>query len=76
MGYAEDIRSKLNQMHNRTCVEDFVRLTDFILATGKLEMLPVLLNVINKFDSISRNNYGLLKRIENMQYKIDSKKRY
>lgn len=76
MGYTEDIRSKLSQMHNKNCEEDFIRLTDFILATGKLDMLPVLLNVINKYDSVCRNNYGLRKQVENLNYMRESQKRY
>jgi len=74
MGYLEDIRAKISQMKDRRCEEDFVRLADCLVKTGNLEMLPVLLNVINKYDSISRYNCGLQKRVENLSYRIESQK--
>ncbi len=74
MGYLVDIKSKISQMKDRRCEEDFVRLADHIVKTGDLEMLPVLLNIINKYDSISRYNFGLQKKVENLNYRIESQK--
>lgn len=71
MGTLNDIKHKLSHMKDRRCHEDFYRLVDNLIETDSLEMLPVLLNIINKYDSLSRYKTGLEAKLENMGRKLD-----
>jgi hypothetical protein len=69
--YLKSIRAKLQSMKDRKCHEDFYRLADNLIETDSIEMLPVLLNVINKYDSLSRYKISLENKLNNIQYKLD-----
>lgn len=71
MGTLEDIRAKLSTMKDRKCHEDFYQLADNLIETDSLEMLPVLLNIINKYDSVTRYKTGLEAKLENFGRKYD-----
>lgn len=71
MSALNDIRHKLSHMKDRRCHEDFYRLADNLIETDSYDMLPVLLNIINKYDSLSRYKTGLEAKLENMGRKLD-----
>lgn len=75
MGYLVDIEAKLNSMHDKRCHEDFKRLADYLIQTNGMDMLPVLMNLINKYDSLSRYSVGILKKYENAKYKLEAQHR-
>lgn len=75
MGYLVDIEAKLNSMHDKRCHEDFKRLADYLIQTNGMDMLPVLMNIINKYDSLSRYSVGILKKYENAKYKLEAQHR-
>lgn len=75
MGYAEDIRQKLDQMHDKKCHEEFRRLTDALLASRQYDVLPVLLNMINKYDSLSRQCFGYKTTIEHAKERSETFRR-
>ena len=74
MGYLVDIEAKLNSMHDKRCHEDFRRLAEYLIQTNGTDMLPVLMNLINKYDSLSRYSLGIRKKYENAQYKLGAQR--
>jgi len=68
MGYVVDIKNKLNTMKNRDLHFEFYQLAD-ILIEYRPDALDLLLNVINKYDSIARKEYGQRITIENYKRK-------
>lgn len=68
MGYIVDIKNKLDSMKNRDLHFEFYQLAD-ILIEHQPESLDLLLNVINKYDSLARKEYGQRRTIENLKRK-------
>lgn len=71
MSALEDIRHKLSYMKDRRCHEDFYKLADNLIETDSYDMLPVLLNIINKYDSVTRYKAGLEAKLENFGRKYE-----
>ena len=71
MGYAVDIRNKLAEMKNKELHESFIKLADNLIETDSEELLPVLLKIINRYDTVVRSNYGLKSKLNNECYKLD-----
>ena len=65
------IKEKLKSMRNTDLHESFIKLADNLVETDSEELLPVLLKIINKYDTVVRSNYGLKSKLNNECYKLD-----
>ena len=67
----DEIKEKLKSMRNTELHESFLKLADNLIETNSEELLPVLLKIINKYDTVVRSNYGLKSKLNNECYKLD-----
>jgi hypothetical protein len=65
------IKEKLKSMRNTDLHESFLKLADNLVETDSEELLPVLLKIINRYDTVVRSNYGLKSKLNNECYKLD-----
>lgn len=65
------IKEKLKSMRNTDLHESFLKLADNLIETDSEELLPVLLKIINRYDTVVRSNYGLKSKLNNECYKLD-----
>ena len=65
------IKEKLKSMRNTELHESFLKLADNLIETNSEELLPVLLKIINRYDTVVRSNYGLKSKLNNECYKLD-----
>jgi len=65
------IKEKLKSMRNTELHESFIKLADNLVETDSEELLPVLLKIINRYDTVVRSNYGLKSKLNNECYKLD-----
>ena len=69
MGYINDISKKLNEMHDKKLHEEFNELTERLVDTNSLDMLPVLYRIIDRYDKVCRVKAGLQLTVENIRRK-------
>lgn len=67
----DEIKEKLKSMRNTELHESFLKLADNLIETNSEELLPVLLKIINKYDTVVRSNYGLKQKLNNAGYKLE-----
>lgn len=67
----DEIKEKLKSMRNTELHESFLKLADNLIETDSEELLPVLLKIINRYDTVVRSNYGLKSKLNNECYKRD-----
>lgn len=67
----DEIKEKLKSMRNTELHESFLKLADNLIETNSEELLPVLLKIINKYDTVVRSNYGLKSKLNNECYKLE-----
>ena len=65
------IKEKLKSMRNTDLHESFLKLADNLVETDSEELLPELLKIINRYDTVVRSNYGLKSKLNNECYKLD-----
>ena len=65
------IKEKLKSMRNTDLHESFIKLADNLIETDSEELLPELLKIINRYDTVVRSNYGLKSKLNNECYKLD-----
>lgn len=68
-----EIKKKLNSMKNRSAHYEFYILND-VLEKHSPESLDLLLNVINKYDQLARNNLSYKMQLEGIKYRQEHKK--
>ena len=65
------IKEKLKSMRNTDLHESFLKLADNLIETDSEELLPELLKIINRYDTVVRSNYGLKSKLNNAGYKLE-----
>lgn len=68
--YADHIRLKLSEMHNKTMHEEIYRILDSLEKNDEPSVV-YLDNLVGKIDKLCRENYGLRSQNRNLKYKTD-----
>lgn len=70
MGYIDDIDLKLKEMKNKELHEEFIAITEVLLAGNHVDLFPAMYRIIEKYDKVIRENVGLKKTNDNLLRKI------
>lgn len=70
MGYIDDISAKLKKMKDKSLHDEFMTITERMIATNSTDMLPVIYRIIEHYDFIARQNKGLQQTNEHLHQKL------
>lgn len=73
MPIEEEIVAKLNEMKDRSCHYEFIVLVDLIKECDP-KSLDLMLNIIKKYDALSRKCFGLQAKLNNFGYRDEMQK--
>lgn len=72
MGMVEDIRKEILGVHDRKAKECFAAVAEELIVHEQFEALGRLCAAVKCFEKTERENFGLVQKVNNMSYKIES----